>query len=77
MCLGNIFKDFTNFDLKKYRLNRYMYNFSVDYQIIDVSDIVDIHKYLPYIFSIYKKPYLARLDLLLLIKNPNEIHYFL
>ena len=54
-----------------------MYNFSVDCQIIDVSDIVDIHKYLAYIFSIYKKTCLARLDLLLLIKNPNEIHYFL
>ena len=27
-------------------LNEYVYNFSVDYNIIDISDINNIHKYL-------------------------------
>ena len=31
---------------KKTILNGYMYNFSVDYNTIDVSDIINIHKYL-------------------------------
>ena len=32
--------------MKKTGLNRYVYNFSVDYNIIDTSNIIDIHKYL-------------------------------
>ena len=27
-------------------LNRYMYDFFVDYNIIDISNIIDIYKYL-------------------------------
>ena len=32
--------------MKKTGLNGYVYNFSVDYNIIDTSNIIDIHKYL-------------------------------
>ena len=32
--------------MKKTRLKGYFYNFSVDYDAISVSDILDIHKYL-------------------------------
>ena len=32
--------------MKKTGLNRYVYDFSVDYDIIDTSNIIDIHKYL-------------------------------
>ena len=32
--------------MKKTGFNGYVYNFSVDYDAIKVSDILDIHKYL-------------------------------
>ena len=32
--------------MKKTRLNGYVYKFSVDYDIIDTSNIINIHKYL-------------------------------
>ena len=45
LCLGNISKDFTANILKKKGLNWYVYDFSVDYNIIDTSNIIVIHKY--------------------------------
>lgn len=45
-CLVNISKDFAVDKTKKTGLNGYVYNFYVDYNINDVRDIVDIHKYL-------------------------------
>ena len=33
-------------NMKRTGLNGYVYDFSVDYDAIDVDDIVDIHKYL-------------------------------
>ena len=45
-CLGNISKDFSVNNMKKTGLNRYVYDFSVDYDAIAVDDILDIHKYL-------------------------------
>ena len=46
-CLGNISKDFTANNMKKKTgLNGYVYEFSVDYNIIDTSNIINIHKYL-------------------------------
>ena len=32
--------------MKTTRFNGYVYDFSVDYDAIEVADIVDIHKYL-------------------------------
>ena len=32
--------------MKKSQLNRYVYDFNVDYDFIAVDDILDIHKYL-------------------------------
>ena len=47
LCLGNISKDFTANNMKKKpRLNGYVYKFFVDYDIIDTSNIINIHKYL-------------------------------
>ena len=46
LCLGNISKDVSVDNMKKTGLNRYVYDFSVDYDIIDTSNIIDIHKYL-------------------------------
>ena len=49
MCLGNISKDFTANNKKIYEkagLNGYVYDFSVDYNIIDPSNITNVHKYL-------------------------------
>ena len=44
LCLGNISKDFSVDNMKKTVLNRYFYDFSVDYNAIAVNDILDIHK---------------------------------
>ena len=46
LCLGNISKDWTVDNMKKAELNRYVYDFSVDYDAITVDDILDIHNYL-------------------------------
>ena len=46
LCLGIISKDFSVDNMKKTRLNGYVYDFSVDYDAIAVNDILDIHKYL-------------------------------
>ena len=46
LCLGNISKDFSVDNMNKTGLNGYVYDFSVDYDVIAVDDILDIHKYL-------------------------------
>ena len=46
MCLGNISKIATTNNMKKAGLNGYVYEFFVDYNITDTSNIIDIHKYL-------------------------------
>ena len=46
LCLGNVSKDFSASNMKKTGFNGYIYDFSVDYDSIDVDDILDIHKYL-------------------------------
>ena len=45
ICLGNISKDFSVDNMKKARLNGYVYDLSVDYDTIAVNNILDIHKY--------------------------------
>ena len=46
LCLGNISRDWSVDNMKKTRLNWYVYDFSVDYDAIAVDDILDIHNYL-------------------------------
>ena len=46
LWLGNILKDWSIDVMKKTGLKGYVYDFSVDYDAIAVSDILDIHKYL-------------------------------
>ena len=46
LCLGNISKDWSVDNMKKTSLKGCVYDFSVDYDAIEVSDILDIHKYL-------------------------------
>ena len=46
LCLGNTSKDFTVENMKKSRLYESVYDFSVNYNSIDVGDILDIHKHL-------------------------------
>ena len=46
LCLGNISKDWSVGNMKKTGLNGYVYGFSVDYDLIAVDDILDIHNYL-------------------------------
>ena len=46
LCLGNISKDRSIDNMKKTGFNGYIYDFSVDYDVIAVDDILDIYKYL-------------------------------
>ena len=46
LCSGNISKDWSTDNLKKTGLNGYVYDFSIDYDVIEVDNIKDIHKYL-------------------------------
>ena len=46
LCLRNISKDWSAYNMKDTGSNGYVNNFSVDYDAIDVDDIKDIHKYL-------------------------------
>ena len=46
LCLGNISKDWLQDNMKRTGFNGYIYEFSVDYNAITISDILDIHKYL-------------------------------
>ena len=46
LCLGNISKDWSTDNMKRAGFNGYVYDFSVDYNVTDVDDIKDIHKYL-------------------------------
>ena len=55
LCLGNISKDFFVDNMKKAGLNRYVYDFSADYDATAVDDILNIHKYLMKIFGFIKK----------------------
>lgn len=42
--LSNIWKDFTNDTMKKTGLNGYVYNFSVNFNVVDESSILNIQK---------------------------------
>ena len=46
LCLGNISKDWGATNMKKTGLFGYVYDFSVDYGVVNFLDIVSIHKYL-------------------------------
>ena len=45
-CLGSISNGFSNVESRELSLNGNVYDFSVDYNSIDKSDILNIHKYL-------------------------------
>ena len=45
LCLEKISKYFTANNMNATGLNGYVYDFPVDYNIIDTSNIIDIHKY--------------------------------
>ena len=45
LYLGNVSKNFSASNMKKTGCNGYIYDFSGDYDAIEVSDILDIHKY--------------------------------
>ena len=46
LCFGNVSKDFSASNIKKTGFNGHIYDFNVDYDSIDVGDILDIDKYL-------------------------------
>ena len=45
LCLGNISKEWSTDNTKRTGFNGYVYDFSVDYDAINVDDIKNIHKY--------------------------------
>ena len=46
LCLRNVSKDFSTSNMKNTGFNGYIYDFSVNYDWIDVDNIKGIHKYL-------------------------------
>ena len=46
LIFRNVSKDFSADNMKRTRLYGYVFRFSVGYDSIDVTDILDIHKYL-------------------------------
>ena len=46
LCLGNISKDWSIYNMNKTRFTSYVYDFSADYNSTDVDVVKDIHKYL-------------------------------
>ena len=44
--MGNVSKDFSADIMKKARLYEFVFDFSIDHDITNVADILDIHKYL-------------------------------
>ena len=46
ICLGNISKNWSVDDMKRTGFAGHVYDFSVDYNVTDVDDMKDIHKYL-------------------------------
>ena len=46
LCLGNISKDWSAYNMKKTELTGYVYDFIADYDSTDFDDIKGIHKYL-------------------------------
>ena len=46
LCLGNIWKDWSVDDMKKTGLKGCVYDFGINYDAIEVSNILDIHKHL-------------------------------
>ena len=46
LCLGNISKDWSVDNMKRNEFDGYVYDFGVEYDVIAVDDILDIHKYL-------------------------------
>ena len=46
IMFGQCFKSFSVDNMTKIGLCKYTYSFSVDYDSIDVDDILDVHKYL-------------------------------
>ena len=45
-CLGSISNEFDHADTKEISFKGNVYDFSVDYEAIDKSNILNIHKYL-------------------------------
>ena len=54
LCLGNISKYFSVNNMKKTGLHGTVYEFSVDYGVISVDNILNIHKYLTKQYKIVK-----------------------
>ena len=46
LCLGNISKDWSHYNIKKTGFNGHIYDFSTDHNAVTISNIQNIHRYL-------------------------------
>ena len=46
LCFGNISQDFAVNNMNKTELNVHVYDLPVEYNILDISDFIKIHKFL-------------------------------
>ena len=82
LCLGNILKDWSTDNMKRTGFNKYVYDFSVDYNATDVDDIKETHKYLmkennimqTKIFRFVKKAFFIGLTILKDFTNANSLN---
>ena len=66
-CLGSISNKFDSNDIKEVTFKGSIYDFSVDYNVTDKSDILNIHKYLMiknniWNVSLFKKMFIGLLS---------------
>ena len=78
LCLGNISKDWSGDNMKKTGFTGYVYDFSADYDAVDVDDIKDIHKYLMKKNDMCLKTLVAkqRIKCLDLLKSVSSLDYY-
>ena len=67
-CLGSVSNGYNNTESRDVSLNGNVYDFSLDYNFIDKSDIINIHQYL-----MTKKNNFLIINTFVLIQNKNEI----
>ena len=67
-CLGSVSNGYNNTESRDVSLNGNVYDFSLDYNFIDKSDIINIHQYL-----MTKNNNFLIINTFVLIQNKNEI----
>ena len=67
MCLGNISEDVIVYKMTKTGLNGIVYDFSVDYNTVNIGDIIDIPNYMTKKHNIVKMPAFIKQTFIVLV----------